>query len=97
MKERKEIVQRFAHYERKEPKDVELPEQPACVSEELGTPLDGFRCKTCEFLTININAIRIHLKKKAPASLGWREKCALSFCQSSDVFQKWWAAEIFFS
>lgn len=61
--ERKEIVQRFAQYERKEPKDVELPEQPACVFEELGTPLDGFHCKICEFLTININAIRIHLKK----------------------------------
>ena len=62
-KVRKEIIQRFAHYERKDPKEIELPEQPAQPIEELGTPLDGFGCKTCEFLTININILRMHLKK----------------------------------
>lgn len=60
---RKEIVQRFAHCERTDPKDVKLPEQPAQPIKELGTPLDGFCCKTCPFLTVNINIMRMHLKK----------------------------------
>jgi superfamily II DNA helicase RecQ len=60
---REEIVQRFAHYKRKDPKDIQLPEQPADPIEELGAPLDGFCCKMCLFLTVNINAMRMHLKK----------------------------------
>lgn len=62
-KVRKEIVQRFAHCERKDPKNIELPEQPAKLIEELGTPLDGLCCKTCLFLTVDKSMIRKHLKK----------------------------------
>lgn len=61
---RKEIVQRFAQYERVDPKAVELPEQPASPLAELGAPLDGLCCKTCQFLTVNTSVLRIHLKKK---------------------------------
>jgi hypothetical protein len=61
---RKEIVQRFKQYKRVDPKDVELPEQPAQPIKELGMPLDGFCSKICPFLTTNINAMRMHLKKK---------------------------------
>ena len=76
VKVRKEIVQRFAHCKKKEPKDIELPEQPAQPIEELGTPLDGFSCKTCEFLTVNRSIMRKHLKKSS-AGMEGREKCAL--------------------
>lgn len=60
---RKEIVQHFAYCERKEPKDVKLPEQPAKLIKALGTPLDGLYCKTCSFLTINKSVIRKYWKK----------------------------------
>lgn len=56
-KVRKKIVQHFAHCEKIDPKDVELPEQPADPIEELGTPLDGFGCTRCSFLTVNINIL----------------------------------------
>ena len=60
---RKAVIQRFAQYKRVDPKNVKLPEQPAQLIEELGTPLDRLCCKICSFLTININAMRMHLKR----------------------------------
>jgi hypothetical protein len=73
---REEIVQRFSHYKRRDPKDVQLPEQPADLVEELGAPLDGFSCKMCLFLTVNRNAMRMHLKKNHHQA--WKgEKSAL--------------------
>jgi hypothetical protein len=62
-KVRKEIIQHFAHCERIDPKDVKLPEQPAQLIQELGTPLDGLSCKTCYFLTTDKSVLRKHLKK----------------------------------
>jgi hypothetical protein len=43
---------------------MKLPEPPVDPVEELGSPLDGLRCKTCDYVTINANALRIHCKKK---------------------------------
>ena len=60
---RKEILQRFARCERLDPKDVELPEQPAQPIKELGAPLDRLCCKTCSFLTVDKSVLRKHLKK----------------------------------
>jgi hypothetical protein len=61
---RKEIVQRFAQDERIEPSSIELPEQPAQAIKELGKPLGGLCCKTCRFLTVNTNVMRMHLKRE---------------------------------
>jgi hypothetical protein len=44
-------------------KAIELPEPPLCPVEELGSPLDGLKCKTCDYITTNTNAIRMHCKK----------------------------------
>jgi hypothetical protein len=60
---RGEIVERFIHFARTEPNAVELPEPPAHPIEELGSPLDGLKCKTCDFVTINTNRLRMHCRK----------------------------------
>lgn len=75
-KVRKEIIQHFAYCKKREPKDIELPEQPADPLEELGMPLDGFGCKICSFLTVNIDIMRMHLKRNHQQA--WKgEKSAL--------------------
>ena len=60
---RKEIVERFRHLSRTDPHTVTLPEQPAWPIEELGSPLDGFTCTTCSFITPNTDSMRKHWKK----------------------------------
>ena len=60
---RKLVVERFRHHCTVNPADMELPDEPAQVIEELGKPLDGLRCRTCKFTTVNINAMRMHCKK----------------------------------
>jgi hypothetical protein len=60
---RGEIVERFIHFARTEPNAVELLEPPAHPIEELGSPLDGLKCKTCDFVTINTNRLRMHCRK----------------------------------
>jgi hypothetical protein len=46
------------------PSTVQLPEQPARLIEELGAALDGFKCNSCDFITISDDAIRKHCKKE---------------------------------
>jgi superfamily II DNA helicase RecQ len=60
---RKEIVERFRHLSRTDPHTVELPEQPAWPIKELGSPLNGFKCTTCSFITLNTDSMRKHWKK----------------------------------
>jgi hypothetical protein len=60
---RERIIEHFSRYDMAEPKDVKLPEQPADPIEELGLPLHGLKCKTCDFITINIDVMRTHCKK----------------------------------
>jgi hypothetical protein len=60
---RKEIVERLRDFPTADPGEVELPEQPAWPIQELGTPLNGFKCKTCGFTTVNNDAVRKHCKK----------------------------------
>jgi hypothetical protein len=60
---RKEIVKRFRHLSRADPHTVELPEQPAWPIKELGSPLDGFKCTRCSFVTLNTDSMRKHYRK----------------------------------
>lgn len=60
---REEIVEQFRHLSRTDPHTVELPEQPAWPIKELGSPLNGFKCTTCSFITLNTDSIRKHCKK----------------------------------
>jgi hypothetical protein len=61
---RKQIIERFSSCHVLNPKEVKLPEQPAEPIEELGSPLDGLKCKTCDFITVNKNVMRMHCKEK---------------------------------
>lgn len=60
---RKQIVERFNHFATVIPDDIELPEEPAQPIDELGEPLDALQCKTCRFVTVNKDTMRIHCKK----------------------------------
>jgi hypothetical protein len=57
------IIEHFSRYDVTELKDVKLLEQPADLIEELGLPLHGLKCKTCDFITVNINVMRTHCKR----------------------------------
>jgi hypothetical protein len=65
---RKEIVERFKHVSRTDSHRIELPEQPAWPIEELGSPLDGFKCTTCSFITLHIDSMRKHWKNSHETS-----------------------------
>jgi hypothetical protein len=51
---------------------VVLPSLLGLPIDELGAPLDGLQCKEadCSFITINIDAMRMHCKKAH--KLAWR-------------------------
>jgi hypothetical protein len=53
----------FARFTTADPKAIKLPEPPVDPVEELGPPLNSLKCKTCDYITINTNAIRMHCKK----------------------------------
>jgi hypothetical protein len=57
---RKQIVKHFSQFTTLDPSEVELPVEPAQPIEELGQPLDGLQCKTCRFITINKDTVRMH-------------------------------------
>ena len=59
---RRQIIDRFAHITTVDPRQVELPEEPARPIEELGVPLGALRCKTCRKVTVNTDAMRKHCK-----------------------------------
>lgn len=60
---RKQIVKRFSHFATVSPAEIELPEEPAQPIDELGEPLDALQCKTCRFITVNKDIMRIHCNK----------------------------------
>ncbi len=60
---RKQIVERFSHFATVSPAEIELPEEPAQPIDELGEPLDALQCKTCRFITVNKDIMRIHCNK----------------------------------
>jgi hypothetical protein len=61
---RRLIVKYYKQYETVNPKEIELPEQPAELIDTLRPPLEGLQCKTCRHITTNSNKLRMHCKKK---------------------------------
>lgn len=45
---------------------MELPALLGLPIKELGQPLDGLACKqdSCDFITVNINTLQMHIKEK---------------------------------
>jgi hypothetical protein len=63
-------------------KDVELPAPFRPPFQELGEPLDAFQCKydgdcSFTFCTVNINALRIHIKQKHKQ--GWKGRESMPY------------------
>ena len=77
-KQRIAITQHF--YDQNYPitpaQDIALPAALSPPIEELGLPLDGLACKQdgCSFLTISMDALRIHAKKQH--SIAWKGNTA---------------------
>lgn len=61
--QRRQVIERFSCFATIEPSAVELPEQPARIIEELGTPLDGLLCRTCSFITVNRSNMKTHCRE----------------------------------
>ncbi|KAL1640484.1 hypothetical protein SLS61_010254, partial [Didymella pomorum] len=57
------IVEHFSSFATVSPAKIELPDEPAQPTDELGEPLDGLQCETCSFITVNKDAMRMHCKK----------------------------------
>ena len=66
---RKQIVEHFSSFATVDPAEVALPDEPAQPIDKLGEPLDGLQCKTCSFITVNKDTMRMHCKKQSPASV----------------------------
>ena len=49
--------------------EVALPDEPAQPIDKLRELLDGLQCKTCSFITVNKDIMRMHCKKKSLASV----------------------------
>lgn len=60
---RKQVVEHFSSFSTVNPAEIELPDEPAQPIDELGEPLDGLQCKTCSFITVNKDTMRMHCKK----------------------------------
>ena len=60
---RKQIVEHFSSFATVSPAEIELPDEPAQPIDELREPLDGLQCKTCSFITVNKDTMRMHCKK----------------------------------
>jgi hypothetical protein len=50
---RRQVVHYFSQFSTVDSSAIELPEQPALPIQELGAPLDGMKCKSCSFITVN--------------------------------------------
>jgi hypothetical protein len=55
---RKQIIEQLCNFTTTNPRAVKLLEQPAQPIQELGMPYNGFKCTTCEFITVSSDAIR---------------------------------------
>jgi hypothetical protein len=60
---RRQVVDYFTRFTTVNPKEIEPPEQPACPIQELGTPLDGLKCRRCSFITIDKGNMKTHCRK----------------------------------
>lgn len=62
---RREIIESYRDKHVKSPHEIELPGPLGQPIQELGTPLDGFRCveDTCDYITVNEDKLRVHVKK----------------------------------
>jgi hypothetical protein len=59
----KQVIKHFSSFATVNPAEIELPDEPAQLIDELGEPLDRLQCETCSFITVNKDAIRINCKK----------------------------------
>ncbi|KAJ4329600.1 hypothetical protein N0V87_010726, partial [Didymella glomerata] len=57
------IVEHFSSFSTVNLAEIEPPDEPAQPIDELGEPLDGLQCKTCSFITVNKDTMRMHCKK----------------------------------
>jgi hypothetical protein len=60
---RKHIVDCSSRLKALDPAEVKLPDEPAEAIKELGKPLTGLQCKTCAYITISKEQVRMHCKK----------------------------------
>jgi hypothetical protein len=60
---RRQVVHYFSQFSTVDSSAIELPEQPALPIQELGAPLDGIKCKSCSFITVNTGNMKTHCKK----------------------------------
>jgi len=60
---RREVVNCFTRLKPVDLGKIKLPEQPMQAVEQLGKPLTGLHCRTCQFITINKDEIRRHCKR----------------------------------
>jgi hypothetical protein len=60
----KQIIEYFSRYNLAKLKNIKLLEQPANLIKELRLLLYRLKYKICDFITININIMRIYYKKK---------------------------------
>jgi hypothetical protein len=60
----KQIIKHFSRYNIAKLKDIKLLEQLANLIKELRLLLYRLKYKICNFITININIMRIYCKKK---------------------------------
>ena len=60
---RRQIIERFSHFDTVSPSAIEPLDEPAQPIEELGEPLNGALCKTCRWITTSKDQMRMHCKK----------------------------------
>jgi hypothetical protein len=60
---RREVIDCFSRLIPVDPGKIKLPGEPVQAIEQLGKPLTGLQCRTCQFITINKDRFRRHCKK----------------------------------
>ena len=75
-KQRKAIIQHFHRLPITPAQDIALPAALSPPIQELGLPLDGLACQQerCSFLTISVDALRMHAKKQH--GIAWKGNTA---------------------
>lgn len=60
---RRQVVDCFSRLTPLAPAEIKLQDEPVQAIEELGKPLTRLQCKTCGYITINIDQTRMHCKR----------------------------------
>jgi hypothetical protein len=60
----RQIIEHFSQRAVVDLTKIQLPDKPAQPIQELRLPLDGLQCKTCGYITINKDTVRMHCKKE---------------------------------